>query len=107
MYRLVLESLLGLQLEGNRLTVKPCVPVEWQTFRIHYRYRETVYHITVLRVPEGEDTLDINGSGKTQVSVDGVLQEGAVIVMTDDHIEHQVKVSLGLPSTAMLAERLV
>ena len=27
----------------------PCMPAHWPSFRVHYRYRETTYHITVLR----------------------------------------------------------
>ena len=34
MYRLLLESLLGLRLEGERLHVAPCLPAEWPGFAI-------------------------------------------------------------------------
>jgi cyclic beta-1,2-glucan synthetase len=47
MYRLIVESLLGLKLEGNRLRFVPCLPRDWKTFKVHYRFRETLYHITV------------------------------------------------------------
>ena len=50
MYRLIVESLLGLRLEVDKLCFAPCLPVEWNEFKIHYRYRETVYHITVRQV---------------------------------------------------------
>ena len=49
MYRLILESLLGLRLETDKLHFAPCLPLEWESFKMHYRYRETVYHITVLQ----------------------------------------------------------
>src|SRR5450432_3441428 len=50
MYRLITESLLGLHLEVDalgtaRLRLAPCLPKEWSGFKIHYRYRETLYHI--------------------------------------------------------------
>jgi len=45
MYTLVLESLLGLRVKGNRLQVSPCLPADWKECKLHYRYRETVYHI--------------------------------------------------------------
>src|SRR5205807_1777968 len=41
MYRLLLETLLGLQLEGDRLRLNPRMPKTWTKFAIHYRYRET------------------------------------------------------------------
>ena len=47
MYRLIVESLLGLRLEADKLRFEPCLPAEWEMFKVHYRYRETIYHITV------------------------------------------------------------
>ncbi len=49
MYRLILESLLGLRREGDRLRFTPCLPGDWEAFSVHYRYGETVYHINVLQ----------------------------------------------------------
>jgi cellobiose phosphorylase len=48
MYRLTLETLLGTTIEGNQLHIKPCVPSNWQSYKIHYRYLDTFYHITVI-----------------------------------------------------------
>ena len=53
MYRLALESLLGLQLEVDKLRLAPCLPASWPGFKLHYRYRETVYHIAVMRDESG------------------------------------------------------
>lgn len=54
MYRLILESLLGLRLDVDRLHVTPCLPAHWDGFKVHYRHRETVYHIReVGRMPAG------------------------------------------------------
>ena len=47
MYRLTLETLLGITLEGDQLRIKPCVPENWQRYKMHYRYLDTVYHITI------------------------------------------------------------
>ena len=47
MYRLTIETLLGVTIEGNVLHIKPCVPINWQSYKIHYRYRDTIYHITI------------------------------------------------------------
>ena len=64
MYRLILESLLGLRLEVDKLRFAPCLPADWKAFKVHYRYRETVYHIDVLQTRDG--------NGETSVTVDGV-----------------------------------
>ena len=57
MYRLLIETLLGVDLEGEQLRLAPRLPAAWTGYRIHYRYRETVYHITVKRLgPEAPET---------------------------------------------------
>ena len=41
MYRLLTETLLGLNLEGNRLRLIPRLPKRWTSCKIRYRYRQT------------------------------------------------------------------
>ncbi len=84
MYRLVLESLLGLRREGEYLHLAPRLPADWPGFKIHYRYRETVYHIAVAQRRGGED-------GKCGVEVDGVARDGGGIVLVDDRQEHSIE----------------
>jgi len=90
MYRLIVESLLGLRLEVDRLHVAPCLPAHWRGFKVHYRYRETVYHIAVARASVADDA---NG-GVTNVKVDGVEQDNLAIDLVDDRREHWVAVTL-------------
>jgi cellobiose phosphorylase len=90
LYRLVLESLLGLRLEGDRLVLAPCLPAEWDGFTVHYRYRETVYHLAVC-----QSGSDHTGFGAPRVILDGVEQPGPAIPLVDDHREHSVEVSVG------------
>jgi cellobiose phosphorylase len=90
MYRLIVESLLGLRLEVDKLRFTPCLPPDWAGFKIHYRYRETVYHIAVLQTPVG--------NGEMQVSVDGIEQYDKAIPLVDDYKEHWVEVRM--PVTA-------
>ena len=102
MYRLTVETLLGLNLEGDHLRIAPRVPADWRSYAIHYRYRDTLYHITVQRV--GEQT----GRG-IRVTVDGATMHGtariaavpgrtaqpeALIPLVDDSKEHHVEVDL-------------
>jgi cellobiose phosphorylase len=86
MYRLIVESLLGLRLETDKLSFAPCLPADWETFKIHYRYRETIYHITVLQT-RTED-------GGTRVIVDGVERDDQAIPLVDDLQEHSVEVRI-------------
>jgi cellobiose phosphorylase len=84
MYRLMMESLLGLRLEVDKLRFTPCIPSEWKGFKIHYRYRETIYHIAVLQTHEAIDEM--------HVSVDGIAQRDQTIPLVDDHKEHWAEV---------------
>jgi cyclic beta-1,2-glucan synthetase len=49
MYRLIVETLLGVHLEGDTLRFDPHVPEDWESYEVHYRYGESVYHITLKR----------------------------------------------------------
>ncbi|MDP1527256.1 MAG: glucoamylase family protein [Rhodocyclaceae bacterium] len=90
MYRLVVESLLGLRLEADRLHIEPCLPAHWEGFKLHYRYRETVYHIAVAQTRAGADGM----CGMASMTVDGLAQNGQTIFLSDDHREHTVVVSV-------------
>ncbi|HRK77134.1 MAG TPA: glucoamylase family protein [Thiobacillus sp.] len=87
MYRLTVETLLGLQLEVDHLRIAPCVPADWDAYTIHYRYRETVYHIAVKRMSE-------HGA---QVTVDGVDRPDNTIPLIDDRRDHAVEVRIIAP----------
>jgi cellobiose phosphorylase len=84
MYRLIVESLLGLRLEVDKLHFTPCLPADWKEFKLHYRYRETVYHICVLQTRAAND-------GMT-VTVDGIERDDRFIPLVDDRQEHSVEV---------------
>ncbi len=85
MYQLIIGSFLGLKLEGNRLKFEPCIPKEWKSFKVHYRYIDTIYHIVI----EQKSTI-----GKTVVSVDGDVQDGQFMVLVNDKKEHHAVVKI-------------
>jgi cellobiose phosphorylase len=93
MYRLIVESLLGLRLEVGKLHFSPCLPADWEGFTMHYRYRETMYHI-VVRQPSG-----ING--EMRVTIDGVEHHDTFISLFDDHQEHRVEVTIAVPEPGL------
>jgi cyclic beta-1,2-glucan synthetase len=86
LYRLIVESLLGLRLEIDKLSFAPCLPADWETFKVHYRYRETIYHVTVLQTRTGK--------GGIHVIVDGVERDDQAIPLVDDLQEHSVEVRI-------------
>ncbi len=90
MYRLVLESLLGITLEVDRLRVAPLMPSSWEGFDVHYRHHDTLHHIHVTHHRGG-------GRQVSRVSADGVDQPDGTIPLHDDGAEHHAVVEIGTP----------
>ena len=90
MYRLIIESLLGMRLESDRLHIAPCLPAHWPGFKVHYRYRETVYHIAITQTLAGDE----RNCSQRSMSVDGVEQVDLTISLVDDQHEHTVAISV-------------
>jgi cellobiose phosphorylase len=87
MYRLLIETLLGANLEGDKLRLAPRMPKAWKTFKIHYRYRQTVYHVTVTR-------LSPDAAAGPLLALDGQEISGDTIPLRDDHNEHAVELRI-------------
>jgi len=80
MYRLIVETLLGLTREPTRLRIRPRLPAAWSGFKLRYRYRQTHYHITIVQ----------NTQGNASTLVDGVASMDSWIDLRDDRVDHQV-----------------
>ncbi|HEX2720252.1 MAG TPA: glycosyl hydrolase family 65 protein, partial [Candidatus Deferrimicrobium sp.] len=91
MYRLIVESLLGLRLEVDRLRFAPCLPADWKEFKMYYRYRGTVYEIDVLQQPGAESS--------TIVTIDGMERKDGAIPLVDDRRSHSVRIVSRIPPT--------
>ncbi len=87
MYRLIVETLLGLRLEADHLRVSPRLPRAWESLKLHYRHRDTFYHITVTRG-------GVEAAQPVCVIVDGKEQPGATIQLVDDREEHAVEINI-------------
>ncbi len=87
MYRLLIETLLGVNLEGDQLRLAPRLPKAWTTCKIHYRYRQTVYHITITR-------LAADSAGAELLSLDGQPIAGETLPLRDDRQDHAVEMSV-------------
>ena len=85
MYRLLLESLLGVQRTANTLSLSPRLPSTWSGYTLHYRYGAATYVIRVERAAQG---------GAPGLSVDGVLQQGSSIELRNIAATHQVTLTL-------------
>jgi cyclic beta-1,2-glucan synthetase len=87
MYRLLIETLMGLNLQGDRMRLTPRLPKHWATCQIRYRYRQTPYHISIARssgvVP-----------GAALTSLDGVELPDGMIPLVNDQREHSVQMRI-------------
>jgi len=84
-YRMIIETFLGLKLEVDKLRFAPCLPPDWKSFKLHYRYRETHYRITLLRTGDRWD-------GPQKIVLDGSEQPGAILPLQGDRREHHAEV---------------
>jgi cellobiose phosphorylase len=84
MYRLLIETLLGVHLEGDQLRLAPRLPKTWPACKIHYRYRQTVYHITIAR-------LAADSADASLLFVDRQEISGTTLSLRDDRQEHAVE----------------
>ena len=82
----LLESIIGLHLDAGKLCFVPCLPAKWESLEVAYRYGETVYNIQMRNVA--------GRGGDMQVTLDGIVQAGQSIALTDDGVRHQVVVEL-------------
>ena len=96
MYRVALESVLGLRMEdGVRLVLRPCVPDAWPSYRIDYRVPDcgTRYAIAVRRTGgSNARVVAIAVDGAALAPVDGA----AVWPIARDGASHSVEIELGV-----------
>jgi cyclic beta-1,2-glucan synthetase len=93
MYRLIIESLLGVARHGEKLVLTPQLPSGWVGFRLHYRLRSATYVIAVTAAEE-------NG-----LVVDGTARDGNVIDLVDDGRVHAVELRVARQGAAYPAAR--
>jgi cyclic beta-1,2-glucan synthetase len=88
LYRVGLEALLGFQVRGCRLRIDPCIPFEWQEFRLTYRRGDTTYEVEV----HNPDAVE---RGVRVILLDGVRVDGIEFELPDDGRPHRIRVEMG------------
>jgi cellobiose phosphorylase len=84
MYRLLVETLLGVHRKGDQLRLEPRIPADWGSYKVHYRFRLTVYHITISRLPADD-------AAASRLFLDGNELQGATLPLQDDRRDHSVE----------------
>jgi cellobiose phosphorylase len=90
MYRVAVESIVGVRRQAGTLMIDPCVPRDWTDFGVDYRWGASVYSVTVKNPAKVS-------VGVRRVSVDGALVPGLGILLVDDGQKHEVIVEMGTP----------
>jgi len=88
MYRLIVESLLGIRRDEHRLHLAPRLRSQWPGYKLSYRYGNTRYQIEVQRGDFAQPELTL--------SLDGEALPHAVIELVDDGVEHFVQVLVAM-----------
>jgi cyclic beta-1,2-glucan synthetase len=92
-YQLVLEFILGLKREGNILRIEPCIPDDWKSVSVSYRYIETLYRIEIVSGAPDHPAY---------VTLDGIEQSNGIVHLQNDQKDHDIRVSIPqLKSTAL------
>jgi cyclic beta-1,2-glucan synthetase len=90
MYRAGIEWLLGFRVRGSFLHFDPCIPREWPSFEIMFRYRASRYEVRVENprgVTRGVSTIEVDG--------EPLPSAGGALRLVDDGATHRVRVVLG------------
>jgi len=92
--QLILESFIGLKRKGNTLSFAPCIPAEWPSLKLKYKYIETMYYIEFLQSHPGKKTT-------IRIVVDGVEENDKIIFLKNDGQRHEAKVFLDAQEVAV------
>ncbi|HEY2420267.1 MAG TPA: glucoamylase family protein [Neobacillus sp.] len=95
MFQAGLEYILGVKLQGDQLYIQPCVPSDWKTFCIDYKYKETTYSLEVYCQQDHDHPIQwvIDGQDAGKQSYLKLVNDGQV---------HQVEVHLGMQCSSTM-----
>ncbi|WP_192929721.1 GH36-type glycosyl hydrolase domain-containing protein [Alkaliphilus serpentinus] len=88
MYTIGIQHILGLKIEGDNLTLDPCIPKDWSSYSIKYSYMDATYNITI-KNPKGVH------KGVERIILDGKAMNSNFIKLENKDKEHIVEVFLG------------
>jgi cyclic beta-1,2-glucan synthetase len=91
MYRLGLESILGIRRRGDHLAIAPCVPASWGGFVVRWRHGRSVLEIRV-------ENPGHRSRGIAEAWLDAAAVDARAIPLVDDGAVHHLRVVLGEPA---------
>lgn len=82
-----IEYILGLKINGNIMTIEPCISKEWKEYSIRYKNKSTIYNIKVCN-QNGKNT------GVERILLNRNEVEDKKIILKDDGRVYDVKVEM-------------
>lgn len=86
-YVVLVEEILGFYKEGASFTLRPCIPREWNEYRLTYRFGSASYYIRVLNPHH-------ISCGSIRITLDGTPCAQNTVPLADDGTEHEVEAVL-------------
>jgi cyclic beta-1,2-glucan synthetase len=87
LYRVAVESIVGLRLSGTHAAIDPCIPPSWPSLTFTFRRRGTRYRVAI-------DNPDRHERGVRHVLLDGAACAADAIPLLDDGGTHEVSIVL-------------
>jgi len=87
MYQFIIGSLIGIELQVDKLKFKPCFPTDWPSISIVYRYKSSIYKITIYQK---------ENSDESWWKIGDTQGKGDKILLVDDGIEHEAEVHIAI-----------
>ncbi|MBD3616291.1 MAG: glycosyltransferase 36 [Gracilimonas sp.] len=104
MYKVVIESILGLQLSGEEMIIDPAISSDWEAYKVKWVMSDhkTIYHIEIentARLEKGNVEINIDGKQLNTKTVP------ARIELNFDGGEHKIRVRLIVKKTEHSEEK--
>ena len=81
-YRVGVEEILGIKRHGDKLQIKPNIPIAWDGYKASYHYEDTTYNIEVIK------------NDKESISVDNKEITTSHIILKNDKKSHKVIINI-------------
>jgi cyclic beta-1,2-glucan synthetase len=88
LYQAGIESILGLRIRADKLSLQPCIPSAWRSYTATFRHKTSVYEVIV------ENPSAVN-CAVASIELDNKPHVSQAITLSDDGATHVIRVLMG------------